>query len=340
MQANQLSTEQRYFGTSVPGNLNMAPDLWKHVTIEQAAKDHHRIVQALEPFYAGTWLNTGHSKGGMTSIFHRRFFPDDVDATIAYVAPISFADPDSRYIPFLDQIGEQPCREAIRNVQRKTLEKIDEILPLAAADAVGMTFNRAGGHASAFEKAVILLEWGFWQSYRPDYCSYFMNAPSDAAGLYQVVSMFVGPGFADSWVDDLVTYDYQAMTQLGKQAFATAHLNGVLRHEATKINYAPAGSTPPPFDPAPMQDIQAWVDTSATKMLFIYGQYDPWTGGAYAVPPRAEMLKVVAPKAPHGAMLTTLTAADRDAALAKIEAWMGTRPTITPTHRPARPLRP
>jgi len=34
---------------------------------------------------------TGGSKGGMTAVFHRRFFPDDVDGTVPYVAPISFS---------------------------------------------------------------------------------------------------------------------------------------------------------------------------------------------------------------------------------------------------------
>ena len=41
----------------------------------------------------------------MTSVYHRRFYPDDVDATVAYVAPISFGAPDDRYIDFLANVG-------------------------------------------------------------------------------------------------------------------------------------------------------------------------------------------------------------------------------------------
>ena len=33
----------------------------------------------------------------MTAIYHRRFYPDDVDGTVPYVAPISFGAPDLRY---------------------------------------------------------------------------------------------------------------------------------------------------------------------------------------------------------------------------------------------------
>ena len=59
----------------------------RKLNIWQAATDHHRIVEALKPLYAGKWISTGASKGGMTSIYHRRFYPGDVDGTVAYVAP-------------------------------------------------------------------------------------------------------------------------------------------------------------------------------------------------------------------------------------------------------------
>jgi len=87
--ANQISTEQRFFDESAPSPLEPAD--WSLMTIAQAAHDHHRVVEALAPYYRAAWVSTGHSKGGMTSIYHRRFHPDDVDATVAYVAPISFA---------------------------------------------------------------------------------------------------------------------------------------------------------------------------------------------------------------------------------------------------------
>ena len=80
--ANQLLVEHRYFEPSRP-----QPTDWKLLTIEQAARNHHRIVSALKPLYGAKWLSSGGSKGGMTSIFHRRFFPDDVDGTVAYVSP-------------------------------------------------------------------------------------------------------------------------------------------------------------------------------------------------------------------------------------------------------------
>ncbi|MFG2037513.1 S28 family serine protease [Dactylosporangium sp. NPDC048998] len=76
---NQISVEQRFFTPSRPEPANWEQQL----TIWQAATDHHRIVQALKPIYSQQWISTGASKGGMTSVYHRRFYPDDVDGTVA-----------------------------------------------------------------------------------------------------------------------------------------------------------------------------------------------------------------------------------------------------------------
>jgi hypothetical protein len=108
LDANQISIEHRYFASSRPAN----PD-WSKLTIQQMADDEHAIVSALRTIYTGKALSTGGSKGGMTAIFYRRFFPDDVDGSVPYVAPISYAAPDTRYPPFIDTVGTDGHRLAV-----------------------------------------------------------------------------------------------------------------------------------------------------------------------------------------------------------------------------------
>src|SRR4029453_18614710 len=91
-QANQPPPGHRYFEPSRPDQTD-----WSFDSIRQSATDEHRIIEQLKSIYTARWLTTGHSKGGMTAVYHRRFFPDDVDATVAYVAPISFSRADDRY---------------------------------------------------------------------------------------------------------------------------------------------------------------------------------------------------------------------------------------------------
>ncbi|RLD76477.1 MAG: peptidase, partial [Bacteroidetes bacterium] len=73
--ANQIYVEHRFFGESKPGNYD-----WNYLNIEQAAADHHRIIQLLKKIYKGKWVSTGISKGGQATIYHRYFYPEDVDA--------------------------------------------------------------------------------------------------------------------------------------------------------------------------------------------------------------------------------------------------------------------
>ena len=98
---NQISVEQRFFTPSRP-----EPADWSKLNIWQAATDHHRLVTALKPIYAAKWISTGASKGGMTSIYHRRYYPSDVDGTVAYVAPSDVLNrEDSAYDRFFATVG-------------------------------------------------------------------------------------------------------------------------------------------------------------------------------------------------------------------------------------------
>lgn len=344
MEANQLDTEQRFFGTSIPDGVTPAD--WEYVTIAQAAADHHRLVEALRPFYDGSWVSTGHSKGGMTSIYHRRFFPSDVDATVAYVAPISFAPADPRYVPFLDDIGTDACREAMRSLQREILERFDEVQPLVEAEAngFGLTFEFAGSPEAAFESAVEWAEWSFWQSGGVETCATLPTAEQldamSADDLWREAIHFTGYGQYDSEFDPLTgAYDYQAARELGYQSVATAHLVDLLAHP--DVPWRVPEGTNPVHDPAAMQDIQDWVLAEGSELVFLYGEYDPWTGGAFATPEDGRALRVTVPEANHGAVIRALPDGERTRVLDALELWLGARPRIGPGFVPSRaPLPP
>ncbi|MBV8932913.1 MAG: aminopeptidase, partial [Kutzneria sp.] len=117
LDGNQISVEERFFTPSRPDPAN-----WSDLDIWQAATDHHRLVEALKPIYPGGWISTGASKGGMASVYHHRFYPGDVDGTVAYVAPDDvFNDEDSAYDRFFATVGTPECRAAIRSLQIEAL---------------------------------------------------------------------------------------------------------------------------------------------------------------------------------------------------------------------------
>ena len=86
---NQIIIEHRYFGESVPENID-----WQFLNTYQAASDHHRIIELFKEFFTGKWITTGISKGGQTVMFHSYYYPEDADVRVPYVAPLNFGPED------------------------------------------------------------------------------------------------------------------------------------------------------------------------------------------------------------------------------------------------------
>jgi hypothetical protein len=334
---NQLVIEHRFFRTSRPAGAAA----WSHLTIEQAAADHHRITTVMRRLYGGAVVETGASKGGMTSVYHRRFWPDDVDATVAYVAPISFAAPDYRYEPHLEAIGPPACRTALRQFQAELLRNRRAALEArAAAEAAARdrSYTRVALPA-AVESAVVGLEWAFWQFAGAASCA---DIPPVTASDEQAFSFLQAINEVGSSDDDNLAefeaYYYQAEVELGYPGTMDDHLAGLTTFEASAYDGAyPREVVRPPYSRAPMDDIDAWVRASGERIIFLYGEWDPWTGGMFDPGGRAEVVRVVAPGAPHGAGIVDLAAADRALVLAKLAAWTGVEPDLEAVARRRAP---
>ena len=319
LNANQIQVEHRFFGESVPATVD-----WSLLTIEQAAADHHRIVEALKPIYGGAWINTGYSKGGMTATYHRRFYPDDVDATVAYVAPLSLGAPDDRYLDFLASVGTPECNQQLRAIQRETLARRDAMLDRLAA-RTDLSFERIGGIERGFESIVIEIPFTFWQYAGQDYCSQIPATTASDTAIFNFVDAFVGWDYAaDAVFEYFEAYYYQAQSELGFPAVARDHLADLLVTDAPdpEQGVPPAGSSPV-YDPAAMPDVAQWVASEGERLMFVYGEFDPWTGGAYELGGASDSHLFVEPAGTHGATIASLEPDDRDEAVEIISRWAG-----------------
>lgn len=190
-EANQISVEYRYFGESKPTNdtNNTYLNIW------QAAADHHAIVQFFKQYYTGRWVNTGASKGGMSAVFHRRFYPNDVDASVPYVAPISFAAPDTRYTSFLNAIGTDTCKANMRAFQIRGIQLRDQLAPMLR-DYVNQLYPNTIADvqtaATYTEYFVADFAWGFWQYFGVTDCPNFPNASSNVTAVFNFLNHYQG----------------------------------------------------------------------------------------------------------------------------------------------------
>ncbi|MGE0172738.1 MAG: S28 family serine protease [Oligoflexales bacterium] len=316
---NQLSVEHRYFKGSIPANAD-----WTKLNIEQSANDFHRVTEAFKSIYSDHWVNTGHSKGGMTSVFHRRFFPDDLDGTLAYVAPISFDLFDTRYPAFIGQVGGVPyaaCRAEIKEFQKTMLERRRTL-----STKIHGAFTKVGGSDQALEGIVLDLPFLFWQYNRPQLCA---SIPAKAASDEAILAFLnvVAPplSYEDRVLANYGPYFYQVANQLGAPGYETAHLAGLLKYpELQDIHtYLPEGSDEAIYDPSAMPDVDGWVKNDARSIMFVYGEFDPWTAGKFTVVADSPNAIFIAPQDNHLATLASLSSQDKTAALTSLRLWFG-----------------
>lgn len=87
------------------------------------------MTAAFKTMYPGKWISTGISKGGQTSLLYRAFFPDDVDISVPYVAPLCYGVEDGRHEPFLQQVSTAEERKKVEDFQLEVLKRKSRLLP-------------------------------------------------------------------------------------------------------------------------------------------------------------------------------------------------------------------
>jgi hypothetical protein len=327
LDANQVSIEYRFFEPSRP-----EPADWVHdLDIWQAATDEHRIIEALKGIYAQNWITTGGSKGGMTATYHRRFYPNDVDGTVAYVAPNDVDnDEDKAYDELFARVATPECRDAMSVVQREVLLRRDEMLAKFGefAQQNKLTFDRmSGGMDQALEGTVLDTSFGFWQYRGVAECPEIpaANAPTDE--IFQFVQDTVGwDAYADQGLDHYLPYYYQAATELGWPTVSHRHLDDLLRHDNDQgpVAYIPEDVPVAKFRESSMRDVDHWVRTQGSQLMFVNGEGDPWAAEPFRLGEGSEDSEVhVVPDGTHGSKIAMLPAQERDAAIATVRRWGG-----------------
>jgi hypothetical protein len=323
-EANQIQVEHRFWGDSKP-----SPFDWSKLTVKQSADDFHRIVVSLKPIYQRPWINTGGSKGGMTSIYHRRFYPNDLAGTLANVAPHSQSNADRRYITFLENVGGsryEYCRKRWMDLQRTLLENRAELVPTIAG-----SFTHLGSADLAFEHSVVEASFYFWQYTDPEDankgCAQIPvgKSPKEMYDYLQQINSI--ESYSDKKFPSY--YMFQAGSELGSPSYGVPELDPLRKYVFHIDQYMPKGVTYK-YDPAVMADIQQWVLNEASNIVFGYGEFDPWTAGEFAVPVKADIYKFQLAAGNHGANFAKLDPTEREYVLSLLSMWIQKKPVKIP----------
>jgi hypothetical protein len=326
LDADQVAVEQRFFTPSRP-----EPTDWSKLNIWQAATDHHMIVQALKKIYKGKWISTGGSKGGMTSVYHHRFYPHDVDGTVAYVAPNNPTVWDNKpYDRFFDTVGNAECRAKLNGLQQEALNRREEFKKLIAAQlaAAGQHFTTIGSIDRDFEATVIDFRWGWWQYNLAAECANIPDRTASTQTLFDYIDAndpFLSD--TDESLAEFVPYFYQAATQLGEPDPSTSYLKGLHYPQGldTSRNFIPTDIRVPKFDYQTMPDIDQWVKSKGSHLMFLYGGNDPWGVKPFRLGPgtKDSYWYSVAGQRHSGSLISVLPAAQKDQAVGALLRWAG-----------------
>lgn len=324
---NQIQVEHRFFGASVPDSVD-----YSLLNASQFTADLHRINELMKEIYPENLrLSTGISKGGMTTLFYKYFYPDDVDVAIPYVAPVILDFKDPRIYDFLDTVGTDECREKIVDFQRLMLERKDDLLPLVKWYSKGadLAFDRLGLEG-AFEYAVLEYSFSFWQ-WGHDCEAIPGRGASDDELLAHFLEISNVDFFSDAIIDGYAPFYYQMGTEMGYYGYETDAFPGLidaLEKEPSAV-FMPEGHEPA-FDPALTVKLYNWLRESGERILYINGGWDTWSATRMIPSPGVDALVIDLSQADHRkARIAQMTAEQKALVAATLKRWSGLEIQIT-----------
>lgn len=90
------------------------------------------------------------------------------------------------------------------------------------------------------------------------------------------------------------------------------YLNKIFLPKELKIKYVKATA----------KEVKKFIKTTDSKILFIYGEFDPWLASGFVVPDKENFLKIVKPGGSHSTRINNLPENQKIEVKSKLESWL------------------
>jgi hypothetical protein len=319
LNANMIFVEYRYFLESTP-----EPKDWQYLTAENSADDLHAITTAFKNIYPGKWIATGISKGGQTTLLYRTFYPDDVDISVPYVAPLCYGVEDGRHEPFLHKVSTPENRKIIEDFQLEALKRKATLLPRFEKYCTEKNYSFRAPIEEIYDYSVLEYSFALWQWGTP-----ISSIPATTASDDEIFSHLLAisePGYftADS---PNASFFVQAARELGYYGYDIQPFKQYLSIQSSE-GYLhrlmlPEELKDMPFDKTLSKKITKFLKKQDPKMIFIYGQNDPWTAAGVTWLKNKKNIHVfIQPNGSHLARISTLPEAEKAEVMELINEWL------------------
>ena len=319
LNANMIFVEYRHFLESIP-----EPKDWQYLTAENSADDLHAITTAFKNIYPGKWIATGISKGGQTTLLYRTFYPDDVDISVPYVAPLCYGVEDGRHEPFLHKVSTPENRKIIEDFQLEALKRKATLLPRFEKYCTEKNYSFRAPIEEIYDYSVLEYSFALWQWGTP-----ISSIPATTASDDEIFSHLLAisePGYftADS---PNASFFVQAARELGYYGYDVQPFKQYLSIQSSE-GYLhrlmlPEELKDMPFDKTLSKKITKFLKKQDPKMIFIYGQNDPWTAAGVTWLKNKKNIHVfIQPNGSHLARISTLPEAEKAEVMELINEWL------------------
>ena len=319
LNANMIFVEYRYFLESTAGHKD-----WQYLTAENSADDLHAITTAFKNIYPGKWIATGISKGGQTTLLYRTFYPDDVDISVPYVAPLCYGVEDGRHEPFLHKVSTPENRKKIEDFQLEALKRKATLLPRFEKYCSEKNYSFRAPIEEIYDYSVLEYSFALWQWGTP-----ISSIPATTASDDEIFSHLLAisePGYftADS---PNASFFVQAARELGYYGYDVQPFKQYLSIQSSE-GYLhrlmlPEELKDMPFDKTLSKKITKFLKKQDPKMIFIYGQNDPWTAAGVTWLKNKKNIHVfIQPNGSHLARINTLPEKEKKEVMELIKQWL------------------
>lgn len=323
LKSNQITIEHRYFANSMPEVMD-----WTTLTVANAAYDQHLIIQAIKKalYSSNKFISTGISKGGQTTMIHRSIYPNDVDGSVCYVAPLNFEREDPRIYEFLKTVGTAEQRKQVEEFQILCFERKAKLLPLLNTLAIKNGWEWDVDLNHAFELYVLEYSFAFWQWGAYEFDQIPNETASDREVLNHVLNVSGVSFFEKKGVEGQRSFFWAALTEMGIYGYENEPFKEYLSQKSTYLfDFAFPKNIHGKFSPEAMISVNDFIQNDAKNMIFIYGELDTWSATAVQLSESAKsrgLRKFVSKGGHHATRIKSFPGNEKREIVDIIESWL------------------
>lgn len=321
--ANIVLCEYRYFDQSVPEPCN-----WDYMTVDNSLRDLHNVRQTLGQLFKGKWISTGTSKGGQTTMFYRVAYPDDVDASVSYVAPLNRGVEDGRHEVFLaKKAGTAEDRATVLAAQQEMLKRRATIVPLFEKYCEQHNYHFYLPIEEIYDYVILEYPFAHFQYGTPA-----SSIPPLTASDEELLNHFVRVSSPDyfAYPNKYLPFDVQAVRELGYYGYSLKGLKKWTKVKNTKGYLNKIMLTPElrhyKFDPTLYKRTVKFLKKEDPTMIFIYGEADPWSASGVCTwldcSKKENMRVYVQPGGDHGSNINHMPEPDKTDIMNRLNKWL------------------